>query len=102
MAREYGMVQDVTQPTMMKKVKQQSQMYLTTLLDDLLIAGDEQETESFIEFMEAKTWRVAKRGLLYTGAFNYLKRSKELTDNGVTIRADQGHIKEAAKGRVCI
>ena len=100
-AKEYGMMQDVTQPATMKNVKKpgsdEGTMYLTIHVDDLLIVGEGSEVEKFIQFMPAKTWQVEKRGPIYAGSFNYLKRSMETIDEGIAIRANKEHIKELAR-----
>ena len=100
-AKEFGLEQDVMQPTMMRSSKKSEggnkrNLYLTIHVDDLLIVGVEEEVERFIKFIEAK-WKVEKRGPLYAGPFHYLKRSMEIVDKGITIRPDQEHIKELAK-----
>lgn len=101
-AKEFGLEQDVMQPTMMRSSKKSEggnkrNLYLTIHVDDLLIVGVEEEVERFIKFMEAKLWKVEKRGPWYAGPFHYLKRSMEIVDKGIAIRPDQEHIKELAK-----
>ncbi|CAK9073386.1 unnamed protein product [Durusdinium trenchii] len=101
-ARDYGMVQDVMQPTMMKKDKKtkdedNGRLFLTIHVDDLLLIGDEEEVERFISYMEQKSWKVEKRGPLYQGNFSYLKRNMEMIENGIVIRPDKEHIKALAK-----
>ena len=101
-ARNYGMVQDVMQPTMMKKDKKvkdedNGRLFLTIHVDDLLLIGDEEEVERFISYMEQKSWKVEKRGPLYQGNFSYLKRNMEMIENGIVIRPDKEHIKALAK-----
>ena len=102
-AKEFGLVQDVMQPTMMKKpddpgeMNKDGQLYLTIHVDDLLLIGHEGEVEKFIKYMESKGWKTEKRRPLYSGSFNYLKREMELIDRGITIRPDKQHIKELAR-----
>ena len=101
-ARDYGMVQDVMQPTMMKKNQKAhdeggGRLFLTIHVDDLLLIGDEEEVERFISYMEQKSWKVEKRGPLYQGNFSYLKRNMEMIENGIVIRPDKEHIKALAK-----
>ena len=101
-AKEFGLEQDVMQPTMMRSSKKgegdsKRSLYLTIHVDDLLLVGVEEEVECFIKFMENKSWKVEKLGPLYTGSFQYLKRSMEIVESGITIRPDQEHIKELAK-----
>ena len=72
------MVQDVMQPTMMKREKKANdeasgRLFLTIHVDELLLIGDEQEVEHFIKYMEQKSWKVEKRSPLYQGNFSYLK-----------------------------
>ena len=102
-AKEFGLVQDVMQPTMMKKpdgpneMNENGKLYLTIHVDDLLLIGHEAEVEKFIKYMDTKGWKTEKRGPLYSGSFNYLKREMELIDRGITIRPDKQHIKELAR-----
>lgn len=96
------MIQDVMQPTMMKKVKKEGdqsegQLYLTIHVDDMLLVGHESEVEKFIKYMEQKPWKVEKRGPLYQGGFSYFKRNMEIIGAGITIRPDQEHTKELTK-----
>ena len=101
-AKEYGLVQDAMQPTMMKMVQKHdgpknSRLYLTIHVDDLLLVGDERAADGFIKFMEDKGWKTEKRGPLRAGSFSCLKRQMEIIEKGITIRPDQQHIKELAK-----
>ena len=101
-AKEYGLVQDVMQPTMMKMVQDDDnpddgRLYLTIHVDDLLLVGNEKVAEGFIKFMEDKGWKTEKRGPLRSGSFSYLKRQMEIIEKGITIRPDQQHIKDLAK-----
>lgn len=88
-AKEFGLVQDVMQPTMMKKPESSGKeddggkLYLTTHVDDLLLISHEKEVERFITYMERKNWKTKKRGPLYAGS--------------LAIRSDKQHIKELAK-----
>ena len=98
-AKEYGLVMDKMQPTFMKKETNivGKRLLLTIHVDDLMVIGDPEEVTSFIKFLEGKKWKLEKKGPIRHGVFEYLKRQMEVTENGITVRADSEHIKELAK-----
>lgn len=66
-------------------------------MDDLMIVGDPTEVALFVAFLEKKQWTLGEKGPIRQGAFQYLKRQMEVTEAGITVRADSDRIKELAK-----
>ena len=102
--KEYGLEVDVMQPTLMRKKrkpgeeeKEGERIYLTIHVDDLFVVADEPEMEKFLKFIQSKSWKYEKKGPIESGRFSYLKRNMEMTEEGVTIRADPSHIEELSK-----
>ena len=57
-AKEYGLVMDKMQPTLMKKDTNVvgERLLLTIHVDDLMVIGDPEEVASFIKFLESKNY----------------------------------------------
>ena len=94
-AREFGMVDDVMQPTLMKLDRE---LYISLHVDDLLMVGTEEKRREFMEFLHDKDWRCEVQGPFDIGeCFEYLKRKIDRTYEGFVIRPDPKHIEDIAQ-----
>ncbi|CAJ1424319.1 unnamed protein product, partial [Effrenium voratum] len=89
-AREFGMVDDVMQPTLMKLDRE---LYISLHVDDLLMVGTEEKRREFMEFLHDEV-----QGPFDIGeCFEYLKRKIDRTYEGFVIRPDPKHIEDIAQ-----
>ena len=86
--REFGMEQDLMQPTLMMM---DSLLYLTVHVDDVFMVGREDKVRELIRyFKEEKQWNVEEKGPFRQGdKFFYLKRQFNLGRKHCDIRCDR-------------
>ena len=86
--RDFGMVQDLMQPTLMLMP---NLLYLTVHVDEAFMVGREDKVRELIQyFKEEKQWNVEEKGPFRQGdKFFYLKRQFNLCMRHCDIRCDR-------------
>ena len=86
-AKDFGLDQDVMQPTLLMKTKE---IYITVHVDDVFMVGKEKNLRAFVNYLkEEMKWSVEEKGPFRSGeTFHYLKRKFVLYDEWCDIRCD--------------
>ena len=95
-AKEFGLDQDVMQPTLFMKTKE---IYATVHVDDVFMVGKEKELRAFVNYLKEKmNWSIEEKGPFRSGeTFHYLKRELVLYDEWCDIRCDYKQYESLAK-----
>ena len=84
---QFGMVQDMMQPTLMMLAKE---LYVTVHVDDVFMVGTEEKLLEFVAYLKKEMdWNVEEKGPFQAGdKFHYLKRQFDWWRKSCTIRCD--------------
>ena len=95
-AKEFGMEQDVMQPTLLMIHKV---IYITVHVDDVFMVGDEGALKQFVDFLKMKKrWSIEEKGPFLMGErFSYLKRDFTLYRSWCDIRCDYKQYESLSK-----
>ena len=95
-ARDFGLEQDVMQPTLLMKTKD---IYITVHVDDVFMVGKEKSLRAFVNYLkEEMKWSVEEKGPFHSGeTFHYLKREFVMYDDWCDIRCDYRQYESLAK-----
>ena len=95
-ARDFGLEQDVMQPTLFMKTKD---IYITVHVDDVFMVGKEKSLRAFVNYLkEEMKWSVEEKGPFRSGeTFHYLKREFVMYDDWCDIRCDYRQYESLAK-----
>ena len=95
-AKDFGLEQDVMQPTLLMKV---NEIYITVHVDDVFMVGREEKLRAFVNHLKEKMkWSIEEKGPFRSGeTFHYLKREFVLYNNWCDIRCDYKQYESLAK-----
>ena len=95
-AREFGLEQDVMQPTLLMRTRD---IYITVHVDDVFMVGKEKSLRSFVNYLKEKMkWSIEEKGPFRSGeTFHYLKREFVLYNEWCDIRCDYRQYESLAK-----
>ena len=84
---QFGLVQDMMQPTLMMLAKE---LYVTVHVDDVFMVGTEEKLLQFVAYLKKEMeWNVEEKGPFQAGdKFHYLKRQFDWWRKSCTIRCD--------------